>query len=147
MESYISATMILLYSDIWTRKRHRKLWKICMQASLGLTLVDTLWPRKSRGMVTIGPQWKLIVIITQGLATNVKTRETPFSLVYGMEAFLRIEVQIPSLRIMKEAGLGEDIWIQTRLDQLNLIDEKRLDVVYHGQMYQKIGRASCRERV
>ena len=38
---------------------------------------------------------------------------------------------------MKEACLGEDEWIQTRLDQLNLIDEKRLAAVFHGQMYQK----------
>ena len=55
-----------------------------------------------------------------------------------MEAILPIEVQIPSLRIMKDAGLNEDDWIQTRLDQLNLIDEKRLIVVCHGQMYQKM---------
>ena len=54
-----------------------------------------------------------------------------------MEVVLSVEVQIPSLRIMNEAGLGEDEWIQTRLDQLNLIDEKRLAVVCHGQMYQK----------
>ena len=59
------------------------------------------------------------------------------SLVWDMEVVLLVEVQIPSLRIMKEADLGEDKWIQTRLDQLNLIDEKRLTVVYHGQMYQK----------
>ena len=38
---------------------------------------------------------------------------------------------------MKEEELDEDGWIQTRLDQLNLIDEKRLAVVCHGQMYQK----------
>ena len=61
----------------------------------------------------------------------------PFSLVYGMEAVLPIEVQIPSLRIMKDADLSEDDWIQTRLDQLNLIDEKRLTAVCHGQTYQK----------
>ena len=54
-----------------------------------------------------------------------------------MEVVLHVEVQIPSLRIMKEADLGEDEWIQTRLDQLNLIDEKRLDAICHGQMYQK----------
>ena len=41
---------------------------------------------------------------------------TPFSLVYGMEAVLPVEVQIPSLRIMNEAGLGEHKWIHTRLD-------------------------------
>ena len=48
-----------------------------------------------------------------------------------------IEVQIPSLRIMKDAGLSKDDWIQTRLDQLNLIDEKRLTTICHGQTYQK----------
>ena len=54
-----------------------------------------------------------------------------------MEAVLPIEVQMPSLRIMKDAGLREDNWIQTRLDQLNLIDEKRLTAICHGQTYQK----------
>ena len=54
-----------------------------------------------------------------------------------MEAVLPIEVQIPSLRIIKDAGLNEDEWIQTRLDQLNLVNEKRLTTVCHGQMYQK----------
>ena len=74
-----------------------------------------------------------------GYRTTMHTSigETPYSLVYGMEAVFPIEVQIPSLRIMKDAGLNEEDWIQTRLDTLNLIDEKRLTVVCHGQMYQK----------
>ena len=38
---------------------------------------------------------------------------------------------------MKDTGLNEEDWIQTRLDQLNLIDEKRLTAICHGQMYQK----------
>ena len=58
-------------------------------------------------------------------STQTSTGAKPYSLVYGMEAVLPIEVQIPSLRIMKDAGLSEDDWIQTRLDQLNLIDEKK----------------------
>ena len=33
--------------------------------------------------------------------------------------------------------LSEHDWIQTRLDQLNLIDENRLTAVFHGQIYQK----------
>ena len=60
-----------------------------------------------------------------------------FFFVYGMEVVMPVEVQIPSLRIMKEVDLGEDEWIQTRLDQLNLIDKKRLAAVCHRQMYQK----------
>ncbi|KAI5435077.1 hypothetical protein KIW84_021779 [Lathyrus oleraceus] len=68
---------------------------------------------------------------------RTSTGATPFSLVYGMEAVLPVEVQIPSLRIAKDAGLDEDEWIQTRLDQINLIDEKRLAAVCHRQIYQK----------
>ena len=49
-------------------------------------------------------------------STRTSTGETPYSLVYGMEAALPIEVQIPSLRIMKDAGLSKDDWIQTRLN-------------------------------
>ena len=70
-------------------------------------------------------------------SVHTSTGETPFSLIYGMEIVLLIEVQIPSLRIMKDAGLNEDEWIQTRLDQFNLIDEKSLADVCHGQMHQK----------
>ena len=39
---------------------------------------------------------------------QTSTGATPYSLVYGMEAVLPIEVQIPSLRIMKDAGLNKD---------------------------------------
>ena len=72
-----------------------------------------------------------------GYRTSVRTSTgaTPFSLVYGMEAVLPVEVQIPSLRIMKDADLDEDEWVQTRLDQINLIDEKRLAAVCLGQVY------------
>ena len=70
-------------------------------------------------------------------SARTSTGATPFSLVYGMEAVLPIEVQIPSLRIMKDVNLNEDDWIQTQLDQLNLIDEKRLTAICHGQTYQK----------
>ena len=51
---------------------------------------------------------------------------TPFSLVYGMEAVLPIEVEISSLRVLMEAKLEEAEWVQARYDQLNLIEEKRL---------------------
>ena len=46
-------------------------------------------------------------------STRTSTGATPYSLVYGMEVILPIEVQIPSLRIMKDVGLSEDDWIQT----------------------------------
>src|ERR1044072_6086506 len=63
-----------------------------------------------------------------GYRTSVRTstRATPFSLVYGMEAVLPIEVEIPSLRVLVETKLSEAEWCQSRYDQLNLVEEKRL---------------------
>ena len=36
-----------------------------------------------------------------------------------------------------ETKLHEAEWVQTRFDQLNLIDEKRLAAICHGQLYQQ----------
>ena len=36
-----------------------------------------------------------------------------------------------------EAKLEEVEWVQARYDQLNLIEEKRLKALCHGQLYQK----------
>ncbi|XP_056169085.1 uncharacterized protein LOC130138612 [Syzygium oleosum] len=68
---------------------------------------------------------------------RTSTGATPFSLVYGMEAVLPVEVEIPSLRILSQAELSEEEWTQQRYDQLNLIDENRLKALCHGQCYQK----------
>jgi len=46
------------------------------------------------------------------------------------------EVEIPSLRILMETKLEEAEWVQARYNQLNLIDEKRLAAICHGQLYQ-----------
>uniref|UniRef100_A0A2N9FKS6 Integrase catalytic domain-containing protein n=1 Tax=Fagus sylvatica TaxID=28930 RepID=A0A2N9FKS6_FAGSY len=62
---------------------------------------------------------------------------TPYSLVYGMEAVLPVEVEIPSLRILSQTQLEEAEWAQARYEQLNFIDEKRLAALCHGQLYQR----------
>ncbi|XP_077232251.1 uncharacterized protein LOC143867739 [Tasmannia lanceolata] len=62
---------------------------------------------------------------------------TPYSLVYGMEAVLPVELRIPSLRVMMEAGLPEFVWAQARYQELQMIDEKRLKALYHVQGYQR----------
>ncbi|KAG8482790.1 hypothetical protein CXB51_024036 [Gossypium anomalum] len=70
-------------------------------------------------------------------SVRTSTGATPFSLVYGMEAVLPIEVEIPSLRVLMKLKLEEAEWVRARYDQLNLIEEKRLKAICHGQMYQK----------
>ena len=54
-----------------------------------------------------------------------------------MEAALPIEVEIPYLRVLMEAKLGKVKWVKTMYEQLNLIEEKRLASLCHGQLYQK----------
>ena len=71
--------------------------------------------------------------------TSVRTSvgATPCSLVYGMEAVLPIEVEIPSLRILSQTQLEEAEWARARYEHLNFIDEKRLAALCHGQLYQR----------
>ena len=54
-----------------------------------------------------------------------------------MEAVLPIKVEIPSLWVLKEVELEEAEWVQARYEQLNLIEEKRMKAICHGQLYQK----------
>ncbi|RDX65200.1 hypothetical protein CR513_56163, partial [Mucuna pruriens] len=60
----------------------------------------------------------------------------PYSLMYGTKAVLPVEVEIPSLRVLAEVELNDAEWVQSRLDQLNLIEEKWLTALCHWQLYQ-----------
>ncbi|XP_015075324.1 uncharacterized protein K02A2.6-like [Solanum pennellii] len=74
-----------------------------------------------------------------GYRTIVRTSigATLYLLVYGTEAVIPAEVKIPSLRIIQEAESSNAEWVSKRIDQLTLIDEKRMVVVYHGQLYRQ----------
>ncbi|KAI4311194.1 hypothetical protein MLD38_036107 [Melastoma candidum] len=74
--------------------------------------------------------------------TRTLTGATPFELVYGAQAVLPIEVQIPSLRVFQEANMTEDDYVQHRLAHLDLLDKKRLAAAHHMQCYQeRVSRA------
>ncbi|KAK4395657.1 hypothetical protein Sango_1720000 [Sesamum angolense] len=55
------------------------------------------------------------------------TQATPYALVYGVEAVLRLEQQIPSLRIAIQEGLTKEENAQIQLEELEALDEKRLE--------------------
>ena len=91
-----------------------------------------------RKMVQSSRQWhEKLPFALLGYRTTVRTLvgATPYSLVYGTEAVIPAEIEISSLRIVVEAEIDDDEWIKTRLEQLSLIDEKRLTSVCHGQLY------------
>ncbi|XP_070013409.1 uncharacterized protein [Nicotiana sylvestris] len=63
-------------------------------------------------------------------------------LVYGTEAVIPTEVEIPSLRILQEAKLDDAKWVKNRYERLALIDGNRMNAIFHGQLYQnKMSRA------
>ncbi|KAI5436135.1 hypothetical protein KIW84_022547 [Lathyrus oleraceus] len=82
---------------------------------------------------------EMLPFSVHGYRTSVctSTGATPFSLVYGMEAFLPIEVEFPSLRLITDVKLDEAEWVQNRFDQLNLIKEKKMTIICHEKLYQK----------
>ncbi|XP_073219715.1 uncharacterized protein [Cicer arietinum] len=82
---------------------------------------------------------EMLPFALHGYRTSVRTSTgaTHFSLVYGMEAVLPIEVEIPSIKVLMETKLEDAEWVQSRYDQLNLIEEKRMIALCHGQLYQK----------
>ncbi|RDY11730.1 Gypsy retrotransposon integrase-like protein 1, partial [Mucuna pruriens] len=91
-------------------------------------------------MVVTYKDWhEILPYALHGYRTYVRTstRATLYSLVCGTKVVLPVEVEIPSLRVLAEVELDEAEWVQQQLDQLNLIEEKQLTVLCHGQLYQR----------
>lgn len=69
-----------------------------------------------QNMVVTYKDWhKMLLFALHGYCTSIRTSigATPFSLVYGIEAVLPIEVGIPSLKLIMETNLEEAEWLQT----------------------------------
>ena len=64
-------------------------------------------------MVVTYKDWhEMLPFTLHGYRTSVRTSTgaTPFSLVYGMEVVLPVEVEIPSMRVLMEAKLTDAEW-------------------------------------
>mgnify|MGYP005910140469 CR=1 FL=1 len=100
---------------------------------------------------------KEITADSLGADVNTLTAETSFKEDLGADSLdlfemvmafeEAFEVEIPSLRVLMETQLEEAEWVQARLDQLNLIVEKRLTMVCHGQLYQRRMKKAFEKRV
>ena len=92
-------------------------------------------------MVVIYKDWiEKLPFALWGYKTSIRasTGATPYSLVYGCEVVLPIEVKIQSLRVLVETKVLEEDWVKARYEQLALINEKRARAQYHAQGYQKM---------
>jgi hypothetical protein len=61
---------------------------------------------------------------------------TPYDLVYGVNAIMPLELQIPSLRISLR-GLINDIVYKEKLLQIEILDEKNINHLEYLQAYPK----------
>jgi transposase InsO family protein len=80
----------------------------------------------TKTIMGIGTDWdtKLFAALwAYRTAYKVTTQSTPFQLVYGTEAILPIELEIPSLRIAIRDRLGDTESLQQRLTELEKLDE------------------------
>jgi hypothetical protein len=64
------------------------------------------------------------------------TQSTPYTLVFGTEAVLPLEVQVPSLRIAVHEGLTNEENAKLRLEELENLDEIRLQAQENIELYQ-----------
>ncbi|RVW33239.1 hypothetical protein CK203_042155 [Vitis vinifera] len=82
-----------------------------------------------------GPHSCATLKVTRTDFTMAIFRVTPYSLVYGMETMLPVEIEMSSLRIALEHQISEAKWAQSRFDQLSLLDERRLRATDHVHAY------------
>ncbi|RVW95283.1 hypothetical protein CK203_034227 [Vitis vinifera] len=101
-------------------------------------------------MVETSQDWSeklLFALWTYRTSFRTSIRVTPYSLVYGMEAVLPVEIEMGSLRIALEQQIPEADWDQARFDQLNLLDERRLRATDHVRAYQRKMARAFKKRV
>ena len=65
------------------------------------------------------------------------TRESPYSLTYGQDAVLPMEVVIPSLRVSRHNGLNPQEYSEAMMMELEELDRKRLQELDHIMIKKK----------
>jgi len=91
-------------------------------------------------MVVTYKDWhEMLQFALHAYRTTIRTLigTAPYSLVYGMEAVMPLEVEIPSLKVLMDSELEEAEWAKVRYEHLNLISEKMIAAICHHQLYQK----------
>jgi hypothetical protein len=69
------------------------------------------------------------------VTVRTPTQATPYSLVYGCEAVLPLEVQLPSLRVALHEGLTHDEQIRLQFQELDALEEERIHTLQDLELY------------
>jgi hypothetical protein len=84
--------------------------------------------------------WDLRVLaVLRAYRTTCKKliMQTPFKLVYGLEAVVPMEYLVPSLRIVAFTDMDDTGAVHERLAQLVELEEDRFIVVFHQQVQKE----------
>ena len=68
-------------------------------------------------------------------------------MVYGIEVVLPVDIEMGSLKVALKQQILEADWAQAQLDQLNLLDERRLRATDHVHAYQRKMTNAFKKRV
>ncbi|XP_019055340.1 PREDICTED: uncharacterized protein LOC109115570 [Nelumbo nucifera] len=92
---------------------------MCLLANMAIEPIDLNWDSEPVYISSI------LAVTIEDEESDVKTstRATPYSLVYGMEAVLPTEVEVPSLCVILELEIPETNWVQECYEQLEFLDE------------------------
>ena len=60
---------------------------------------------------------------------------------------LQSQPEISSLRILSQTELSKTEWVCSRYEQLNMIDEKHMTTMCHGQLYQRRAKQAFNKKV
>jgi ribonuclease HI len=71
------------------------------------------------------------------VTVRTPTQATPYSLVYGSEAVLPLEIQLPSLRVAVHEELTQDEQIRLRYQELDALEEGRLETLQNLELYRQ----------
>nr|XP_051211944.1 uncharacterized protein LOC127329471 [Lolium perenne] len=71
------------------------------------------------------------------ITVRTPTQSTPYSLVYGSEAVLPLEVQLPSLRVAIQDELTKDEQVHLRFQELDALEEERLYALQNLELYRR----------
>ncbi|KAL0411803.1 UNVERIFIED_CONTAM: hypothetical protein Slati_3770000 [Sesamum latifolium] len=102
------------------------------------------WPFDAWGLDVVGPMTKSFGALWAYRTTvRTPTQSTPYALVYGVDAVLPLEQQIPSLRIAIQEGLTEEENARLWLEELKALDEKRLEAQTKARVviYARLSKA------
>lgn len=65
------------------------------------------------------------------------TQSTPYSLVFGTEAVLPLEIELPALRVAVHDELTQDEQVHLRFQELDALEEERLGALQSLQYYRR----------